>query len=142
MSNPGFYKLDMSQQGLLFAPNFIATPDGTITKDDEKTIREAGIGGWLWFDDDTAAYAHFTITPTTRPWEVSAMAAKIVLEQMNKLATIETYMQTAPKVEQLAWDNATTFSRNSPMLNSISQLLSMTSDDLDDIFNLASKIVV
>jgi len=140
MDTSGFYKLDMANGGLLYAPNFVDTPTCSMARTDE-THSLSLQDGWLWCADDAAAYAFFAITPTAQPWVVSAAQAKITLYQVGLLDTIQTLMNAAPAPVKLAWENTANFSRTSPMVLSMQGQMGWTDIQLDALFTAASEIV-
>ena len=53
---PGFYKLD--GEDLLYGPNFVLSGSYNLYAD-QKDSYIYPIGGWYWFDSETAARAFF-----------------------------------------------------------------------------------
>jgi hypothetical protein len=138
----GFYKLSISDGGLLFAPNFVMGPTFSLNKNDENKNEMEPVEGWKWFDTETEAYSYFEISAPSNPWTITPLQAKTALHQMGLLSTIETFMLTADVPTKIAWQTASEFKRDSVMLNSISALLGLTSEQVDDLFVLAKTIGV
>lgn len=80
--------------------------------------------------------------PSDVPQVVSKAQGLIALEMAGLLTPIETYMQTASKLERLAWENIQQFERRSPMLNSLLAQFGLTESDADELFVKASQVVI
>ena len=139
--NPGFYKINLNG-GLMFAPNFVCTSNFQLSKDDPDINDMEVTDGWKWFNSDSDAYTFFNITPENQPWEVSCMQAKIALNNAGLLDQVETYISTASKNTQLAWELASTFNRNSVLLKELASQLNLTETDIDNLFIAAKEIKV
>lgn len=76
------------------------------------------------------------------PNEVTRFQALAALMQAGLLSDIEAYMSSpeADSFTQLAWKEASTFSRSSPLVTSIGGLFSLTEAQIDDLFVFASTI--
>lgn len=70
------------------------------------------------------------------------LQGKIELENRGLLDAAEAEVAAADKITRLAWANATIWYRTSPMIESLAAGLSLTPDDLDDLFVQAAKITV
>lgn len=79
---------------------------------------------------------------------VSRLQAKAALLQMGLLDQVEALMAGLDAMSQLAWREAISFNRNSPLLNALAPYLTwpdgaaLTSADLDELFLLAQSIEV
>ena len=73
---------------------------------------------------------------------VSRFQARAALLQNNLLDTASGAIAQADAMSQLAWEDAQEFRRNSPLVTSISGALSLTDEQLDDLFRLAQTIEV
>lgn len=83
------------------------------------------------------------VAPSTQvvvPEEVSRLQAIIALEQAGLLDTVTAYVAQAPKLTQLAWNNAQSFRRDSPTLLGLAQALSLTAAQLDQLFVAAADV--
>ena len=86
--------------------------------------------------------------PATPEIAVSRLQAKAALLQMGLLDQVETLMAGLDAMSQLAWREAISYNRDSPMLNALAPYLSwpdgsaLTSADLDQLFLLAQSIEV
>ncbi len=89
------------------------------------------------------------VTPTLEPVKaVSRLQAKAALLQMGLLDQVETLVGALDQMTRLAWSEATTFQRDSPLLISLAAYLTwpdgqgLTKADLDALFDLAETIEV
>lgn len=76
------------------------------------------------------------------PQVVSKAQGLIALEMAGLLTPIETYMQTASKLERLAWENIQQFERQSPLLNNLLSAFGLSPSDADSLFTQASAVVI
>lgn len=74
------------------------------------------------------------------PSEVSRFQALAALLQAGLLDDIEAYMTSADVFTQLAWKEASVFSRSSPLVASIGALAGLTTSQMDDLFRFAATI--
>lgn len=82
-------------------------------------------------------------SPTnTVPQVVSKAQGLIALEMAGVLVDIETYMKTATRLEQLAWNNIQQFERASPLLNTLCTTFGLSQEDVDSLFLNASQVVI
>lgn len=91
----------------------------------------------------------FDVTPPAEPAiTVSRLQAKAALLQMGLLDQVETLMTGLDAMTRLAWREATSFSRDSPMLNALAPHLSwpdgsaLSGADIDQLFLFAQTIEV
>jgi hypothetical protein len=132
-----FYKRD--GEALQIAPNFVYAPEFTLDAEthDENTYP---VDGWYWFDtldDALASLPRQSVVNTITP-----LQAKLALHGIGLLATVESLIAAADVPTQLAWREATAFSRTSPLLNSMATALGMTSEQVDALFLSAATIEV
>jgi hypothetical protein len=76
---------------------------------------------------------------------VTNAALEIALEQLGLLETVESFVeqlrQQAPRAPAvILWRKATEFRRSDALWDFFASQLSMTSEDVDNIFNLAGQI--
>ena len=138
----GFYKVNLLDAGLMYAPNFVYGPGVNLNKTDEDKESMEVTEGWKWFDSDSEAYSFFGITPESQPWSVTPLQAKIALHNAGLLPTIEAYMETADIPTKLAWQTASEFRRDSSMLKAIAAVLNLTDAQIDDLFIAAKTVEV
>jgi hypothetical protein len=80
--------------------------------------------------------------PPPIPTTVTRFQALAVLAQADYLDTIWTYIDALPRsdITRLAFENATEWERTSPTLATLATMLSLTSEQVDDLFIAASNI--
>jgi hypothetical protein len=76
--------------------------------------------------------------------ECSRFQAKAALLHVGKLSVIETIVSQAGPQAKLAWAEASTFKRTSPLLNQLAKhpLVNMSDEDLDNLFRIAIQVAV
>lgn len=79
--------------------------------------------------------------PVTVPIYVSRFQARAALMDAGLLADAEIAVSSMGPLEQLAWSDATEWRRDSPTIDAMADLLSLTSEQVDQLFISASKIV-
>lgn len=89
------------------------------------------------------------VTPPAEPaMAVSRLQAKAALLQMGLLDQVEMLMVGMDAMTQLAWREAISFDRSSPLLNALAPYLSwpdgtaLSEADIDQLFRLAETIEV
>lgn len=83
------------------------------------------------------------IPPAPVPEVVSKFQAKASLLNAGYLETVEGIMADAgtPMIARLAWTEAQEFRRDSPTVAMMAAALSLTSEQVDDMFRYAEKVV-
>lgn len=77
----------------------------------------------------------------TIPQVVTAYQAKMALASANLYSTVENTVNTSTDLSlKIAWNNASTFDRQSPFIISIGQQLGISNTEIDQLFISASKI--
>jgi hypothetical protein len=76
------------------------------------------------------------------PTEVSPLQLKAALLAAGRLQAIEEAVAQADPLTQLAWKEASVFSRTSPLLRQMSASLAIADDEVDAIFRAAGRITV
>lgn len=71
---------------------------------------------------------------------VSRFQARAALYGAGLLTTADAAIQAADEVAKLAWADAQEFRRNSPLVAAIAAQLSLTDEQLDDLFRTAATI--
>lgn len=91
---------------------------------------------------DGTAWVSSEPIPPEVPQAVTRFQAMAALHLAGLLTTVEEIMSSPETsvVTKLAWNNALTFERNSPMLMSLSGTLSLSSQDIDNLFMVANGI--
>lgn len=82
------------------------------------------------------------VTLSTCPQTVSSTQAKLALNSAGLYDQVVTYIATAPKAEQIVWQDATEFNINSPTLKTIATALNLNVTQLAALFTAAAVIVV
>lgn len=75
------------------------------------------------------------------PFSVSRFQARAALMDAGLLADAEIAVSSMGPLEQLAWSEATEWRRDSPTIAAMSDLLGLTSEQVDELFISASKII-
>ena len=73
------------------------------------------------------------------PQRVEMAQARLALHESGYLASVETAMAAMPKDAQIEWEFRTHVSRQSPLVSAMQSLLSLTEQQLDDLFILAAS---
>lgn len=76
----------------------------------------------------------------TVPYTVTPFQAKAAIYAAGLLPAVEAAIAAAPKVAQLAWSDATEFTRDSPTIAALSAQLGLTSAQVDALFIAAAAI--
>ena len=76
------------------------------------------------------------------PTKVSPLQLKAALLAVGRLQAIEQAVAQADPLTQLAWKEASVFSRTSPLLRQMSAALAIADDEVDAIFRAAGRITV
>ena len=74
------------------------------------------------------------------PYTVTPFQAKAALLQAGLLDTVKAAIAAASPIAQLAWSDATEFTRDSPTIAALSAQLGLTSAQVDALFVAASQI--
>ena len=74
------------------------------------------------------------------PTVVSMRQARLALLQQNILATVDAAIAQGGQADQIEWEYATTVDRNSALVTNMAAALSLTEQDLDNLFTLASGL--
>lgn len=139
----GFYK-DISGT-VTKAEIKISTLNGEFLVEDHADYEYPLAGGWFYFDTDEEAENYFNSGVTDGvPNTISRMQMFLVLEAMELLATVDAMMANpaTPRTTKIAYETATIFSRQSPLVIGVGVALGLTSDQLDQIFIAGSEISV
>lgn len=74
------------------------------------------------------------------PYTVTPFQAKAAIYAAGLLPAVEAAIASAPKVAQLAWSDATEFTRDSPTIATMAAALGLTSAQVDALFVAAAAI--
>jgi hypothetical protein len=81
-----------------------------------------------------------TYQPIPVPEKISMLQARVVLERANMLGPIMDYIELANNEVKIFWEYASDIHRNHPMVTEISGALSLTSEQIDDLFRAGSLV--
>jgi hypothetical protein len=117
------------------------TKNSTIT---EAILPEDWVGGAYTFDGSVWAQtpefiASLVILAEAKriqkvPQSVKMRQARLALHQVGKLETVEQNIQLLDKPAQIEWEFAETVERSSPLVTKLSELLNMSTAEVDQLF--------
>jgi hypothetical protein len=93
---------------------------------------------WRWTDEGPLGVAEPEPEPV--PQVVSRMQARIALHNAGLLTSVEAAVSAADPFVQIAWADAQEFRRNSQTITTLAAALSMSDEQLDDLFRAAALI--
>jgi hypothetical protein len=82
----------------------------------------------------------FSETPNVVPQFVTPLQFRRALNQLDIRDDVETYVNTLSQDEKDAWEYATEFQRNNQIIANAAIALNKTSEEVDDLFRLASTL--
>lgn len=135
----GFYKLDLAGQRLVYAEKSVIGPGFKL--DSENPPAEE-VNGWKWFESDIDAYTYHGMVPESQPWSVTPLQTKIALNRAGLLDQVESHIASADRETQLAWESASEFRRDSPLLLTMAAAVGISDAQLDELFLAAKEIEV
>lgn len=121
----------------LTATTFIQRSDGAFIPPDPRNTDYAEYLTWVSKGNTPTPYV---APPAQVPGTVTPFQAKAALLQSGLLDTVKAAIASAPPLVQLAWTDATEFTRDSPTIAALSAQLGLTSEQVDDLFIAASAI--
>lgn len=89
-----------------------------------------------WLGGDSPDLIPAPVIPTS----VSPLQARKALHQSGLLANVEAAVAAADAGTQMAWEYATSVDRNSAVVQSLSAVLGLSEQQLDDLFILAASL--
>ena len=121
--------------------SIIRTSDGAyIPADPENTDYAAYL---LWTEEGNEALP-VAVTPTQIPSVVTMRQARLALLQSGMLSQVEIAIDAmeSPSKEaaKIEWEYSQEVQRNKPFVQALGSSLGLTSDQLDDLFLLASTL--
>jgi len=78
--------------------------------------------------------------PPSVPFSVTPFQAKAAIYAAGLLPAVEAAIAAASPIAQLAWSDATAFTRDSPTIAALSAQLGLTPAQVDDLFIAAASI--
>lgn len=82
----------------------------------------------------------YTAPPPVIPKVVTMRQARLALLQQSLLAAVEAAVAQAGEVAKIEWQYATDVKRDNALVTAIASQLNLTSQQLDDLFTLASTL--
>ena len=76
------------------------------------------------------------------PNEISSFQAKAALVAAGLYTQVQAYISTLPMIDQLRWQEATTFRRDNEYLVVIANGLGLSEQEVDDLFELGRTFVL
>jgi hypothetical protein len=113
--------------------------DNAFIPDDEQN------GDWLeyqsWLNQGNIP-SEIDLSTAQVPQEVSRFQGRAALIQGGYMAAIQAYIDqpTTDIMVKEAWANVTVFRRQSPMMQTVAQVLGLSEEDLDNLFIAAHAI--
>ena len=78
----------------------------------------------------------------TPPNEINSFQAKAALVAAGKYEQVQAFISTLPMIDQLRWQEATTFRRDNEYLVAIANELGLSEQEVDDLFELGRTFVL
>jgi len=91
---------------------------------------------WIYAPPDPS----IAIEAARAQMKCSRFQARAALLQAGLLSTVEAAIAQADPITQMAWTDAVEFRRNSPTISALAQSLSLSDQQLDDLFTSAMAI--
>lgn len=134
-----FFKRNNNE--LLTAPNFVHAPGYSLTLD-TKDDHAYPVDGWYWFDDLDTAMASMSTSSSTQ--SITMRQARLALLGADLLAGVDAAIASLPSPQkeaaQIEWEYAATVERNSPWVQNLAVALSLSSSQLDSLFEEAARL--
>jgi hypothetical protein len=140
MNTAGFYKYFSETQEILYAPNRVHTPTGSVNKETKGEIE-----GWKWYDSDYEAYKANNMTPLSPELSdtITKAQLKIALKRDNKLVAFKDAVAASTDEVQMWWEDTAEFSRESKKLNKVlKDGMGMNNNHIDLLFAEARSVEV
>jgi hypothetical protein len=145
---PGSIKLTVFDDGLTAGTVANATRDETMLFPQRMTVLEITDDP---VEDPLEAYRGFiydaetnTLSPpappSSVPERVTPRQARLALLNVGLLDTVEAKLRGKNRAAQIAWDYATEFNRNDPLITTIAKELNLTDAALDLLFKQAATL--
>ena len=121
----------------LTATSTILRNDGTFIPPDPRNSDYQIYLAWLAAGNTPDPYIP---PPPPIPFSVTPFQAKAAILQAGLLPAVEAALATASPIAQLAWSDATEFTRDSPTIAALAAQLGLTDAQVDDLFIAASQV--
>lgn len=132
-----YYKRQENE--LLCAPNGVEGPGFSLTLDNHQD-HTYPVSGWFWFDTLDAAMA--LMPKENQSITVSPLQFSAALLHFGLYDQVDSFVTQTDKLTQLAWQKATEFKSDSPMLLNAAAQLGVTENQLNQIFSYALTVSV
>jgi hypothetical protein len=147
----GFYKQESVI--LLFAENFVLAPEYELYRE-EKDTYEYPVGGWRWFDSRTDAESFYLpeisgslqsqidelrLLNQSTPERITKYQATKWLRDLGLYDAVMQMLESDQDAKD-RWFLSPVLMRNDPIVQSMAQMLGLTSQQLYDAFSAASEI--
>lgn len=116
-------------------------PQGAVELSDElfsRTINESD-GVWKLVDGEVVK----TALPEPEPYvpnKITMRQARLALHQSGLLSQVETLIASGSDAHKIEWEFAQTVERDHPLVAAIADELSLTEQQLDDLFTLGATL--
>lgn len=104
-----------------------------VSADYKGTVPEGDPSLWRWDGQGITA-----IVPV--PKSITPRQCRLILLSQGLLDQVETMIRTQDRAVQLAWDYASEFRRDDPLLDQLAKGLGLTDQQLDQFFIAAARI--
>jgi len=94
----------------------------------------------MWNRKSTKDEYAAMLAERNKPKVLSRYQILAAFAQLELLDAVEAYITTAPTITKLAYQNLVTFTRDSDVVGSIATALKLTNEQLDNLFDVGSKI--
>lgn len=117
-------------------PHIILRSDGVSIPADPRNADYQAYLSWRAKNNTPTPYT----PPVVVPYSVTPFQAKAALLQAGLLDTVKAAIAAASPIAQLAWSDATEFTRDSPTIAALSAQLGLSSAQVDALFVAAAAI--
>ena len=106
----------------------------------ERFIPDSASDGWEKYQEWLGKGNKPLPPPLPVPQKVTKFQGKAALLNAGKLDVVEAAMKTASPITQLAWAEAQSFVRDSPMIVDMGKQLGFIDKQIDDLFIYAASV--
>lgn len=126
----------MSYTYALTDTDTIRRSDGALIPADTRNKDYAAFLAWRSAGNTPTPYT----APTVVPYSVTPFQAKAAIYNAGLLPAVQAAIAAASPIAQLAWSDATEFTRDSPTIAALSAQLGLSSAQVDALFVAAAAI--
>jgi hypothetical protein len=124
----GWYTAEVEQQ----------TDRSTTIAPPTDPVLKANWTGYKWVLQHYTVPVTFVNTQEIAP--ITMRQARLVLDSVGLLDTIDGYIKTLPKKIQIEWEFNPTVHRNNPLVVGISKTKGLTDEQLDELFIVGATL--